>query len=275
MQEEKPVNRRTKILRWLKIFIIIYCVVGIAAYQLQEKFLFHPAKLKQDANFSFSIPFREVNIPVDNSTKYNLVQFAHAGQLRGVVLYFHGNKGNIERYAPAANLMTRHGYEVWMIDYPGYGKSTGKFTEQVAYELALQLYKMARVQFSPDSIIIYGRSLGTGIATQLASIRDCKRLILETPYYSFPSLARTYLWMYPVNSMIKYKFPTGEYLQNVTAPVSIFHGTNDAVIPYRNALRLKKTLKPGDQFFTITGGRHNNLASLIEMTSKLDSLLSL
>ncbi len=134
---------------------------------------------------------------------------------------------------------------------------------------------MARVRFSQDSIIIYGRSLGSGIATELASIRDCKRLILETPYYSFPSLAKTYLWMYPVDRMIKYKFPTNEYLLKVSAPVTIFHGTDDGVIPYKNAVRLKKMLKAGDEFVTIPDGAHNNLSKRNEMTLKLDSLLSL
>jgi alpha-beta hydrolase superfamily lysophospholipase len=250
-------------------------VAGIAAYHLQEKFLFHPTKLKQESKFNFSIPFKEVNIPVDNATNYNLIQFINQGQLKGVVLYFHGNKGNIERYAPAANLMVKRGYEVWMIDYPGYGKSTGKFTEPVVYDQALQLYKMARVRFPPQSIIIYGRSLGSGIATELASIRDCKNLILETPYYSITSLAKTYLWMYPVNRMIKYKFPSYEYLSKVTAPVTIFHGTNDRVIPYKNAVRLKEVLKPGDEFVTIAGGAHNNLSQHSNMHLKLDSLLSL
>jgi alpha-beta hydrolase superfamily lysophospholipase len=275
MYGTERVSKQTKIFRWLKVFVIIYCLVGIAAYHLQEKFLLHPKGLKPDAAFNFSTPFKEINIPVDDAAKYNLVQFLNEGQLKGVVLYFHGNKGNIQRYAPAAKHMIKHGYEVWMIDYPGYGKSTGKFTEQIVYNQALQLYKMSRARFSPDSIIIYGRSLGSGIATQLASIRDCKRLILETPYYSFLSLAKTYLWMYPVDRMIKYKFPTNEYLAMVTAPVTIFHGTDDGVIPYKNAVRLKKILKAEDEFISIPNGAHNDLIGHAEMTLKLDSLLSL
>ena len=82
---------------------------------------------------------------------------------RGVVLYFHGNKKNIGWYAKYAENFTRHGYEVWMIDYPGYGKSTGRFTENDLYDYALALYKMAKFQFGGDNIIIYGKSMGTGI----------------------------------------------------------------------------------------------------------------
>ena len=252
-----------------------YCLVGIAAYYLQEKFLFHPEPMHAEATFKFASPFREVDVRHDNKTKYNIVQFTVPGSAcRGVVLYFHGNKDNIGRYAFAAPYITKHGYEVWMVDYPGFGKSTGPLNEQVLYDEALMVYKMARARFSPDSIIIYGRSLGTGIASQLASIRDCKRLILETPYYSLTSLAKTYLWMYPVDRMLKYKLPTNEYLADVTAPVSVFHGTGDRVISYSNAAHLKEVLKPGDEFITIAGGNHNNLMKYKLMTSKLDSILS-
>ncbi len=276
MNEGKPVNKPRKIFRWIQVIIIVYCLVGIIAYTWQEKLLFHPVALKADATFNFPPPYKEVNIPVDHSTKYNIVQFTVPNNnIRGVVLYFHGNRDNINHYASAANTIAKHGYEVWMIDYPGFGKSTGKINEQVLYNQALQVYKMARVRFSPDSIIIYGRSLGSGIATQLASIRDCKRLILETPFYSIPSLVSTYLWMYPLEKMMKYKFPNNEYLKKVTAPVTIFHGTDDGVIPYKNAVRLKEVLKAGDEFISISNGSHNNLKKYKEMNVKLDSILSL
>jgi len=160
-----------------------------------------------------------------------------------------------------------------MIDYPGFGKSTGKFTERILYNWADYLYNFARTRFSSDSIIIYGKSMGTGIATHLASLQPCKRLILETPYYNFPSVIKQYVPIYPVDWMINYKIPTYEYIQHVTVPVTIFHGTNDAVIRYSNAERLKKFLKPGDEFVTVKDGSHNDLFKFKETINKLDSLL--
>src|SRR5262249_4907292 len=118
-----------------------------------------------------------------------------------------------------------------------------------------------------------GKSLGTGIAAQLASIRDCKRLILESPYYSVANIAARYAWMYPVNWMVGFKIPTYQYLQKVTAPVSIFHGTSDNVIPFSNAEKLSPFLKQGDELIPIEGGDHNNLNSFPLMKEKLDSLL--
>lgn len=246
--------------RWLKLVTLIYSIVGIAFFYLQNKILFHPKKLPRDHSFKFDFPFKEINIPVDDKSAISIVQFLSTDtSKKGVVLYFHGNRENIERYAPMAPLITKHGYEVWMIDYPGFGKSTGTFDEKTLYEWALQLYKLAEPRFSPDSIIIYGRSLGTGIAAQLASIRNCKRLILETPYFEFRSVVKTYLPIYPLSRLIPFELPTYKYLEKVDAPVTIFHGTEDGVIPHRNSVRLKSFLKPGSAFLSIEGGSHNDL----------------
>jgi pimeloyl-ACP methyl ester carboxylesterase len=160
-----------------------------------------------------------------------------------------------------------------MIDYPGFGKSTGRFTEQILYDWASYMYKFARTRFAADSIIVYGKSMGTGIAAHLASVQPCKRLILETPYYDYPSVLKQWLPIYPINQMIHYKMPTYRYIKNVNAPVTIFHGTGDDVIRYSNAEKLKPFLKPGDEFVTIKDGEHNDLFKFEKVTRKLDSLL--
>jgi uncharacterized protein len=270
-----PMTRR-KIFRWIKFIIIIYCGIGIALYYLQEKFLFHPVKLAADHKYEFKVPFEEVNIPFNSTDTINMIKFFPKDSVRrGVVLYFHGNKENIGRYAKFADAFTRHGYEVWMEDYPGFGKSTGERTEKKLYEQALQIQKMAAGKYGKDSIILYGKSFGTGIASYVAAETNCKKLILETPYYSIPSLFSCYAPIYPTTAMSTYKIPTYKFLQDVKCPVSIFHGTNDGVIPYRCAKKLKAVLKPGDEFITIKKGTHQNLAEFELYRNKLDSLLSL
>ena len=267
-------KRSRRIRKWIIIIAGIYIAIGIALYFLQEKFLFHPEKLAADHVFQFSIPFKEVNLPVTDEKNLSIIQFTVPDSVRkGVVLYFHGNMRNIERYAPYASNFTKNNYEVWMIDYPGFGKSTGERTEEILYSDALLLYKMARASFSKDSIIIYGKSLGTGIASQLASVRDCKRLILESPYYSVNALFRHYAGIYPVSWMIKYRFPTYEYFSQVTAPITIFHGVDDGTIPYSNAKRLMKLAKPGAELLGIEKGGHNNLNDFALFHQKLDSIL--
>jgi len=267
-------SKYRKLWKWAKIIFVIYVLVGVALYFLQDYILFRPVPLKKEDSYNFPEKHKEINIPVTENSNLNIVQFLPADSLpKGVVLYFHGNKKNVSWYAKYSPFFTKHGYEVWIIDYPGFGKSTGKFTEQNLYDWAGYMYRFARAKFNPDSIIIYGKSMGTGIAAHLASKEPCKMLILETPYYDYPSVIRQYLPIYPVSRMIHYKIPTHEYLEKVKPPVTIFHGTDDKIIWYSNAKRLKKFLKPGDEFITIKNGKHNGLFQFDETIGKLDLLL--
>jgi pimeloyl-ACP methyl ester carboxylesterase len=269
------VTGRKIFFRWIKIILLIYALLGIALYYLQDYIMFHPAPIEKHRKYEFGYSHREINIPYDKESNLNIIEFATKDDTvpKGVVLYFHGNRKNIGWYAKYSPNFTSHQYEVWMIDYPGFGKSTGKFTEQRLYDYALQIYKLARSKYQPKDIIIYGKSMGTGIATQLASIRDCKYLVLETPYYSMTSLVSHYFPIYPVSRMLHYHFPTNEFIQKVTAPVIIFQGTDDGVVPYSNAEQLKPLLKPGDEFVTIDKGSHNDLNDFAIFKQKIDSLL--
>jgi uncharacterized protein len=179
---------------------------------------------------------------------------------------------NVEHYKNYPAFFLRNNYEVWMIDYPGFGKTTGKRTEKIIDEEALLMYGMASKQISSDSIIIYGKSIGTGVASYVASTKDCKRLILETPYYSITSLARHYFPIYPVNRMIKYSFPIRDYLKKANAPITILHGTKDEVVPYKHSLWLKEENNKIN-LITIENGKHNNLSQFALYRLTLDSLL--
>ncbi len=268
--------KRKTIFRWLKIIILLYSSIGIALYYLQEIFLFHPEKFSNAYVYHFKVPFEEVNIPFSGTDTLNMIKFFPADSIRrGVVVYFHGNKENIERYAKFANNFTKHGYEVWMEDYPGFGKSTGERTEKKMFAQALEVQKMAAAKYGKDSIIVYGKSFGTGIAAYVASESNNQRLILETPYYSIPSLFSCYAPIYPTTAMSNYKIPSYLFLADVHYPITIFHGTDDGVVPYRNAARLKNVLKPTDEFVTVEKGTHHNLNDFDLMKKKLDSLLSI
>ena len=238
--------------------------------------MFHPVPLPPDYQFKFDIPFKEINIPLNTKDNLNIVQFFPQESIpKGVVLYFHGNRDNVNRYARYAANFTRRGYELWIADYPGYGKTTGKLTEENLYLQAKEVYKLANSKFGKDHIIVYGKSLGSGIASYLAAKKTCRRLILETPYYSIPDLLGNYAPFYPINAMSHFKLPTGEYLKDVNVPVTIFHGNADWIIPYRCAAKLKQFLKPGDEFITIDRGSHNDLNDFPLFHEKLDSVLSL
>ena len=267
------INRK-KMVVWIKIILLVYASVGIALFYLQGKIMFHPQKLNADYVYKFKGRFEEINIPFNDTDTINLIKFLPENiAVRGAVIYFHGNMKNIEHYATFAEPFLKLGYEVWMEDYPGFGKSTGTRTEQKLYDQALQVKKLADAKFHSDSIIIYGKSLGTGIAANVASRTKAKMLILETPYYSIPSLSGSYAFMYPNELMSNYKLPVYQFLPDVPYPVIIFHGTNDGVIPYRCAKKLKPLLKITDAFITVKGASHNNLNATSQYFNAIDSLL--
>lgn len=255
--------KRKRIFLTIKLIIIVYCLVGITLFYTQDNFLLHPLVVSADHVYKFNHSFKELNIPINNEDTVNLIRFIPADDsvAKGAVIYFHGNTGNVEHYADAVNIFLENNYEVWMPDYPGFGKSRGSISEKKLNEQAYQVKRLASHHFVDSNIIIYGRSFGTGIATNLASSLKVKQLILESPYYSIPDLFSTYVPIYPMQSMANLKFPVGEYLKDVQCPVTIFHGTIDEVIPAKCSMKLKASLKKNDHFLLIRNGKHNNISS--------------
>lgn len=236
------------IFRWVKVALLLYAVIGIAWYYAQDRLVLHPVSMPRDKAFAFHQPIIELNLPYDAGTSLNILEFKATDRpvdspAKGIVLYFHGSKGDNASNAADVFGFTAHGYEAWLMDYPGFGKSTGVFTEQDVYKYALVFYKLARSRWQPMQVVICGKGLGTGIAAQLASVRDCRQLILEDPYYSVISEFRRWLFLYPVGSMLHYHFPTYQYLPDVTAPITIFDGDS----------RLRRLLKPGDRYIEQSG----------------------
>ena len=262
-----------KLKRILLLLLALYIIGGIALYFLQDNIIFHGEPYPANYRYQFNEPFKQIDLPLDKHNNLSIVQFFVQGSKpKGVVLYFHGNKANINHYAPYAIHFTRNAYEVWMIDYPGFGKTTGELSEEKLYADALLMYRMSRTRFTPDSILIYGRSIGSGIASQLAAIRDCKMLLLETPYYSLESLADRFFFMYP-SFLLKYRLKTAPHFPKVDAPVSIFHGTDDGVVPYSQSEKIVGQY-PQVNLITIPGGSHNNLHQYPLFQKKIDSLIS-
>jgi uncharacterized protein len=265
------VGSRKKIRKLVFFLAAAYCIAGILLYFFQDLLLFHPTPRNLSDSYKFEQPFEEINIAL-KERNINLVRFRPTEKPKGLVLFFHGNMKNVEHYKKYPSFFLDNKYEIWMHDYPGFGKTTGERTEAIMYQDALKVYELALAQHDPSNIIIYGKSIGTGVASFLASKKACKKLILETPYYSIKALARSYLPIYPVNIMSRYKFPVHEYVKQIRSPLTIFHGTEDEIIPYRQA-RMLNAENPNSELITIKEGRHNNLASYPIYKTKIDSLL--
>jgi len=266
-----PRNRlKQRLKKGLKILLFLYVMIGASLYFLQEKLLFLPTVLEQDYVYNFNHPFEEIFLTPTVDVSINALHFK-AENPKGVILYFHGNAGDLSRWGTIAEFFVAKNYDVFIMDYRTYGKSTGKLSEQAFYDDAQFCYDYLLKQYAENDITVYGRSLGTGIATFLASKNDPKQLILETPYYSILDVAQHRFPVFPVSSLLKYKFPSNEFIVDVDCAITIFHGTKDTVVPYFSGEKLKAVApKENTTFVTINGAGHNNLVDFEAFTKAID-----
>ncbi|WP_232817882.1 alpha/beta hydrolase [Winogradskyella tangerina] len=233
-------------------------MIGSVLYFFQEKLMFLPTPLEQDYQYQFDHSFEELFFETEADAKINALHFK-AENSKGVILYFHGNAGNLSRWGEITEYFVGMDYDVLVMDYRTYGKSTGKLSEAALNHDAQYCYDYLLKQYSENEIILYGRSLGTGMAAYLASIYNPKELILETPYFSISDVAKHRFPMFPVETLLKYKFPTFEYLPKATCPITIIHGTEDSVVPFKSGKKLSELAIERLNFITVEGGNHNNL----------------
>ena len=134
-------KRQNKLIKWLRIIVVLYVLIGAALYFWQDKFLLHPVSLPPHYRFQFEKPFSETLVKYNSTISFDIVRFKPQidSIIKGAVIYCHGNMENINHYTKFVSNFTKHGYEVWMMDYPGFGKSTGDRTEQIFYDDAIQL----------------------------------------------------------------------------------------------------------------------------------------
>ena len=233
-------------------------MIGTVLYFLQEKMLFLPTVLEQDYTYNFKHNFEELFLKPNENTSLNALHFKVENP-NGVILYFHGNAGDLSRWGTIAEYFVDKNYDVLIMDYRTYGKSRGKLSEASFYSDAQYCYNYILQGYAENQISLYGRSLGTGIASYVASKNNPKQLILETPYYSILDVAEHRFPMFPVRNLLKYQFPTFQYLQETTCPITIIHGTEDTVVPYSSSQKLLDLNLTKLDFITIEDGEHNNL----------------
>ena len=266
-------------MKWLRGFLIglavLYFSICVGMYFFQEKLLFHPYALQADYKFPFKGRFDEINLDIANGCRVNALYFHADTPAKGVVLYFHGNAEALDYTGTKASTFISRGYDCIMVDYPGYGKSTGALTEENLFNTGIQFMNYAKRQYSSDNIVIYGRSLGTGIAAHTAREGAWfKALILEAPYYSIVDVAKGQYPYLPVGLLCRYPISTYQYLKDLQHPVYAIHGTEDEVIPISSP---RKFLKLGLKQFHLTeikGAAHGNLANFKEYDQVLDQVLN-
>jgi fermentation-respiration switch protein FrsA (DUF1100 family) len=179
-----------------------------------------------------------------------------------VTLYLHGNAGNLTHRVDHMEAIPRVGSDLLIIDYRGYGKSEGKPTEEGIYRDADAAYEyLVEAGYRPDQVIVYGESLGTAAAVDLASRHECAGVVLEAPFPSAASVASRVL---PVLGPLaaRGRLETAKKLPLVKAPLLVIHGTRDQVIDYKLGQEVFEAASEPKQFWTVEGAHHSDIVEV-------------
>ena len=255
------------------IYIICgYALLLIIFYLIQEKFIFKPEKLHQDFKYKYDAPFRELFFDVEQGVRINGLHFFVPKPL-GLILYFHGNTRSIKGWARYAKDFFRYDYDVVLVDYRGFGKSTGKRTEKDMLKDMQFVYDTLSGQYTEHHMIVYGRSLGSGFAAKIASDNKPRYLILDAPYYSFRKVLERFLPVLPMRFLLRFHLRTDKWIKHVNCHTYIVHGTKDWLIPIKNSEKLQALNPRKITLIRINGGGHNNLPSFPEYHSIIRDIL--
>ena len=252
---------------------LIYGALLLGLYAFQKKLLFHPSKLPQDYQYQFKHEFDELFFDTPDEGRINALHFKNPAPY-GIIVYYHGNAGHLARWGEIIQPILKFNYDIIIMNYRGFGKSTGPLSEANIHGDAQVLYDYAKKYIGERKVIVYGRSMGTGFATQIAANNPCDALILETPYYSVLNLSQSLYPFMPVKRLLKYPLRSDLFIEKVDCPVQIFHGTKDRVIPLQQAEKLNGLLIGNKNNFTILkGAGHSNIGSYDAYWKQLEKFL--
>ena len=232
-------------------------------YLLQDKFIFKPEKLHKDFQYKYDIPFRELNFNIEPGVVINGLHFYRKAP-KGLILYFHGNTRSIKGWAKYARDFYRYDYDVVLVDYRGFGKSTGRRSERLMLKDMQFVYEELAARYQEHHMIVYGRSLGSGFAAKIASDNRPRYLILDSPYYNFVKVVERFIPFLPVRLVMRYHLRTDRWIRHVNCHTYIIHGTKDWLIPIRHSEALQKLNPSKITLIRIVNGRHNNLPDFPE-----------
>ena len=252
------------------ILLLIILIIG-SLYFFQEKLIFYPDKSERSFQYDFYDNFEEMMIKTSDDKLINALLFK-ADSTKGLIFYLHGNAGSLESWGTVAKIYTDLNYDVFILDYRGFGKSEGSISsEKQLYEDNQMAYSLMKESYNEDDIIVLGYSIGTGMAAKLASENNPKLLIMQAPFYSFKKMMSNQFY-FPT-FILKYKFHTNEYLKQCKCPIVIFHGDRDEIVNYKWSLKLKEEFKSKIQLITLHGEGHNGITDNVDYRMELEKVL--
>ncbi len=249
----------------LLLLLVLLVVIGLGAWfwLAQEHLLFRPAVLAADAPLPAAADIREVKIQVPGAQLSAL--HLKRPDAKGVVFFLHGNAGNLQTWFVNPAFYRQANFDLFMLDYRGYGKSTGQVESEAQLRADVRAaYDLIAPQYAGRKIVVYGRSLGTGLAAGLsaqlageATAIQPDLTVLVSPYSSMVGVSHDHYPFVP-RVLIRYPLRTDELIDRVKSPLLLIHGSEDTLIAPKHSEALK-ALAPQAQYVVVQGGGHNDL----------------
>lgn len=257
-------------------FLALYLALGAWLYLAQRSILYLPDPTRytpEDAGFSDMavVTFQTK----DGLTLESWYQEAEPG--KPTIVYFHGNAGNLLNHSYIGHPLTQAGYGVLLLEYRGFGGNPGKPTEQGFYADARAAIEFLKGRGLKDKdLVLFGMSLGTGVAVKMAAEITPKALVLQSPYPSIAEVGQHHYWYMPVKWLVRDKFPAKDYIAANSAPLLVLAAENDKVIPFKFSKSLYEAAKKPKTMRIFKFGGHNDLSgnggpeAVLEFLNQLD-----
>lgn len=263
----------------LLVMVLSYCFLLVFLYFYQNRMLFLPnlpSRTVEHSPSDVGLAYESVDL-VSSDNIHLDAWFIPASQERGVILFCHGNAGNISHRLESLLLFNKLGFSTLIFDYRGYGRSQGSPSEAGTYldvEAAWDYLTQER-SVAPSGIVIFGRSLGGAVALHQAVLSSPGALILESSFISVPELAAELYPFLPVRWMSRLDYNNQQQLPAVSCPVLVVHSRDDEIIPFRHGKALYAAANEPKQFLELRGGHNNGfLLSAQTYTQGLEGFLS-
>jgi fermentation-respiration switch protein FrsA (DUF1100 family) len=245
-------------MKWIVLLAVAgYAALVLAMYLTQRSLLYFPDPARRAPDTAGVPGAEEVVLPTADGERLFAWYVPPQGD-KPIVLYFQGNAGGLDLRADRFRRLVADGTGLLALNYRGYGGSSGSPSEAGLIADAFAAYDFAAARHPPGRIMLWGESLGTAFAVALAAERPVTRVLLESPFTSIADVAAAVYWFAPVRLLIKDAFRSDKRIGNVTAPMLVIHGEDDAVVPIRFAERLYALITAPKRFVRLPGAGHND-----------------
>lgn len=238
--------------------LIVFGGITIVMYLAQRRLMYFPETLRTLPAAADFAEAEELTLETGDGEQI-IVWHVAPKDFKPVVIYFHGNGGALRIRAERYRAIIADGTGLLAVSYRGYGGSTGTPTEAGLLADAEAAYIFAIARYTPERIVLWGESLGSGVAIALAEKRKVARLVLESPFTSAADIGASVYWFLPVHLLMKDQFRSDRRIGRLHAPVLILHGTDDAVVPLAFGERLFALANEPKRLVRIPGGGHVDL----------------